>query len=53
MAVKVGPSQGKMKICSESLKEEYKERYTDQLRKIVYGGGDIIMNYISYIINQM
>jgi hypothetical protein len=37
-----------MKICSESLKEEYYEKFRDQLRKMAYEEQGTTVNSINY-----
>jgi hypothetical protein len=36
MEVQAGPSKGKTKICTESLKVRYKKEFMSQLRQMVY-----------------
>jgi hypothetical protein len=43
---KPAPQWGKMKICSESLKEEYQEEFMAQLGKMVCGDQGVTTNYI-------
>jgi hypothetical protein len=46
MEVKAGPYKGRLKICSESLKEANCEYFIAQLRKMAYGDQGITMNFI-------
>jgi hypothetical protein len=51
--VGAGPSKGRMKICSEYVKEGYYEEFMAKLEEIVYGDKDIKINFINRIRNQM
>jgi hypothetical protein len=53
MGVKDDRSQRKLKICTESLKEGYKEEFMAKSRKIVYEDKGITMNFIYYVMNQI
>jgi len=49
--VKVGPSQRRIAIGSESLKEEYYEGFTVLLTIMTYGEQDTIMKFIHSTMN--
>ena len=46
-------TQRKMEICSEFLKEEYEDLSTVLLTTTVYGEQDVMVNFISFTLNQI